>query len=301
MKAAMARHVEEHRQTMFQDSVEKVQNSLQLMLKEAEEKLLNKADELFVQVSRDYRSIFGGGNSVDGEVMSRPQRMMRKSVKKMIDGAEKIFKKTAGLEVDDDVEDKADDEGDVDMKSEDGDDKSEKSEHGADKSEKSEDSDHKSGEGDDAGHEPLKTESQAFDEKIQGQLTDELKDETSKVETNPESSHISDALAKQESQEEGRESRYATPMSGSYHSDPNDQTGITAPSLLGATASKPTPAAARKIEEEDYYTSSSDGEAPARKRGRPITRNRSFVPPGGEESDSSDAFDEYCPGSDNDD
>lgn len=98
----MNAHVEQKRQTMFKDSTKEVQQRLKTMLRQVEEIMANKADEVFVAMSRDYKSVLGGGDVPQGELMPKWQRIMRKAVKKTISRAEKIFKKVAGFEVSDD-------------------------------------------------------------------------------------------------------------------------------------------------------------------------------------------------------
>ncbi|MCJ1400989.1 hypothetical protein MMC11_004200 [Xylographa trunciseda] len=102
MKAAMNAHVERRKHTMFEDSTNEVQQKLKAMLRQVEETMSNKADEVFVAMSRDYRSVLGGGDVPHGEMMPKWQRAMRKEVKGVISKAEKIFKRVAGVEVEDD-------------------------------------------------------------------------------------------------------------------------------------------------------------------------------------------------------
>lgn len=107
MKAAMIEHVDAERHTMFADSCEEVRAKLKVMLRQVEEIMANKADEVFVAISRDYRSVLGGSDAPQGEMMPRWQRSMRKEVKAVIGRAEKIFKRVAGIEVEDDEEEAA--------------------------------------------------------------------------------------------------------------------------------------------------------------------------------------------------
>jgi len=118
MKAAMLAHVDTERHTMFPDSCDEVRTKLKAMLRQVEELMANKADEVFVAISRDYRSVLGGSDAPQGEMMPRWQRTMRKEVKAVIDRAEKIFKRVAGIEVEEDEdEDEAADAKDDDDKS----------------------------------------------------------------------------------------------------------------------------------------------------------------------------------------
>lgn len=105
MKAALNGHVDTVRHEMFSDSCDAVRAKLKAMLRQVEELMANKADELFVSISRDYRSVFGGSDAPQGGMMPRVQRIMRKEVNAVIDRAEKIFKRAAGIEVEDDEDD----------------------------------------------------------------------------------------------------------------------------------------------------------------------------------------------------
>ena len=98
----MHEHVDQVRHTMFSESTEEVRNRLKIMLRQIEELMANKADEVFMQMSRDYRSVLGGGDVVHESMMPKWQRGMRKDVKAVIDNAEKIFKRIAGVDVEED-------------------------------------------------------------------------------------------------------------------------------------------------------------------------------------------------------
>ncbi|MCJ1387289.1 hypothetical protein MMC18_000130 [Xylographa bjoerkii] len=102
MKAAMNTHVLRQKHTMFEESTNEVKMKLKAMIHQVDETMSNKADELFVAMSRDYRSVLGGGDVPHGEMMPKWQRAMRKEVKGVINEAEKIFKRVAGIDVEDD-------------------------------------------------------------------------------------------------------------------------------------------------------------------------------------------------------
>ncbi|MCJ1248606.1 hypothetical protein MMC30_005824 [Trapelia coarctata] len=117
MKAALNGHVDTIRHEMFSDSCDEVRTKLKGMLVHVEELMAKRADELFAAISRDYRSVLGGSNAPRGDMMPRSQRIMRKEVKSVIGRAEKIFKRVAGIEVEDDDDDgsNADTEHDGDL------------------------------------------------------------------------------------------------------------------------------------------------------------------------------------------
>ena len=105
MKAALNSHVEQQRHVMFQRSADEVRNLLQRMVKDVQKTMDEKADEVFVAVRRDYRSVLGGNDLPQGELLPKAQRLMRKEIMSKIDRVENTFKRVAGLKVEDDEED----------------------------------------------------------------------------------------------------------------------------------------------------------------------------------------------------
>ena len=102
MKAALNGHVEQQRHVMFQSSANEVRNLLKQMVKTLQETLDEKADEIFLAVRRDYRSVLGGSDLPQGEILPKAQRLMRKEVMGKIEKVEKTFRRVAGLEVEGD-------------------------------------------------------------------------------------------------------------------------------------------------------------------------------------------------------
>ncbi|KAL8647915.1 MAG: hypothetical protein Q9226_006230 [Calogaya cf. arnoldii] len=78
-----------------------VRNQLKDMVSSVEETLADKTDEVFMQIKRDYRAVLGGGDSPQGEVLPRVQRLVRKDIKKPIEGAERVMNIVLGYEVED--------------------------------------------------------------------------------------------------------------------------------------------------------------------------------------------------------
>ncbi|CAO1602122.1 hypothetical protein XANCAGTX0491_005753 [Xanthoria calcicola] len=101
MKTYMSSHVEGHRDAMFKASADEVRNQLEDMVSSVEETLADKTDEVFMQIKRDYRSVLGGEDLPQGEVLPRVQRLVRKETKKTIGGVERLMKIAVGLEVED--------------------------------------------------------------------------------------------------------------------------------------------------------------------------------------------------------
>lgn len=104
MKAALNGHVEQQRHVMFQRSADEVRNLLLKMVKNLQEILDEKADEVFLAMRRDYRSVLGGNDLPQGEILPKAERLMRKAIMDKIDKVEKIFRRVAGLEADEDEE-----------------------------------------------------------------------------------------------------------------------------------------------------------------------------------------------------
>ncbi|KAL8800856.1 MAG: hypothetical protein Q9182_004876 [Xanthomendoza sp. 2 TL-2023] len=101
MKVYMKDYVETNRHTMFQESAQEVKRQLQAMVKDIEETLADKMDEVFIQIKRDYRAVLGAGDVPEGEVLPRVQRLVRKDIKRTIDGVERMMRIIVGLEVED--------------------------------------------------------------------------------------------------------------------------------------------------------------------------------------------------------
>jgi len=113
MKASMHSHVAVERDTMFQQSADTVRSRLQAMVKEIEGLMDDKAHEVFTYMKRDYRAVLGSGDaSKEGEMLPRGQRRVRREIMHVIDGVDKIFKKVAGLPVEEDDEEEDDDQHD---------------------------------------------------------------------------------------------------------------------------------------------------------------------------------------------
>jgi hypothetical protein len=99
MRGHMDRHVETTKATMYRESTENVKSLIKAMLKEAKTLLEEKADEIFMSIKRDYTGVVVGQDGVDeSKVLPRDQRVMRKTVLEITDGAEMFFKRALGLE-----------------------------------------------------------------------------------------------------------------------------------------------------------------------------------------------------------
>lgn len=106
MKAAMNSIVDQERHVMFQDSANEARNRIKTMIRDQEEIMRGRTDEVFVAVRRDYRAVLSGGDT-HGESLPKSQRLLRKDVMNILEGVETEFKQAIGIENDDKMVDKA--------------------------------------------------------------------------------------------------------------------------------------------------------------------------------------------------
>lgn len=99
MKAAMNAHVDQERHVMFQESADEVQKRLKKLVQGVEETMSNRVDEVFIAMRRDYRSVLGGEEVAQGQVLPKAQRLMRKEVLRIIETVESLFQKVVDGEV----------------------------------------------------------------------------------------------------------------------------------------------------------------------------------------------------------
>lgn len=103
-------HVDQERHVMFQESADEVQKRLKKLVQSVEETMSNRVDEVFIAMRRDYRSVLGGEEVAQGQVLPKAQRLMRKEVLRIIETVESLFQKV----VDGEAEKMQDDEEGVD-------------------------------------------------------------------------------------------------------------------------------------------------------------------------------------------
>lgn len=101
MKSSMKERIRQASQSMFRESANEVKRQLTDLVHEVEETRADKIDEVFIQIQRDYRSVLGGSDASQGEVIPRVQGQVRKEIKQTIDGVERMMKQVIGLEVED--------------------------------------------------------------------------------------------------------------------------------------------------------------------------------------------------------
>lgn len=115
MKALMNAHVDQERHVMFQQSAGNVRKKLVGLIGEVEELMKEKADEVFVNVKRDYRVGLGGHDvQKDGNILPRTQRAVRNEIQRILDGAEEAFMIALNLELEE-KDGRKDDSDRVDM------------------------------------------------------------------------------------------------------------------------------------------------------------------------------------------
>ena len=117
MKALMNAHVDQERHVMFQQSAGNVRKKLVDLIGEVEEFMKEKADEVFVNIKRDYRVGLGGHDvQNDGDILPRTQRAVRKEIQRILDGAEEAFMIALDLQLEENDGRKDDSErGDMDI------------------------------------------------------------------------------------------------------------------------------------------------------------------------------------------
>jgi hypothetical protein len=100
MKAHMTSHVDQHRQTMFHESTEEVKKHLKQMCGQVEEQMMNKADEVFVLMRRDYMTVITGQHMPQGHIMPKWERSMKAEIAKLIQEREDAAEKEENPEKD---------------------------------------------------------------------------------------------------------------------------------------------------------------------------------------------------------
>ncbi|KAK4507357.1 hypothetical protein PRZ48_001092 [Zasmidium cellare] len=168
MKAHMHDHVSAQRSTMFRTAAESVRKGLMKLCSQVKDVMLDKADEVYVLMQRDYLTLVGVQRS---EIrMSREERAARREVDDAIGAADAHFSKVLDADLEelkveaqqqenegaDAVDDIAENEMDVDDEdddSEDGD-AADKDDAGDDDNEIEEAADAEMGEGDDVAYSP---------------------------------------------------------------------------------------------------------------------------------------------------
>lgn len=91
MKEHMLNHVDRARHEMFTNATATVERHLGDMCKKLRDSMEVKADEIFVQMRRDYMQVLGGVQLNDGAVLSKEERDFRSGVLTLLRGVNAQF------------------------------------------------------------------------------------------------------------------------------------------------------------------------------------------------------------------
>lgn len=92
MKELMVNHVEQERYRMFHDATRTVENHLAQMCKALQDSMEAKADEIFVQMNRDYMSVLAGRDVQElVTVQGRGEHRLRREVQELLNGVDEEF------------------------------------------------------------------------------------------------------------------------------------------------------------------------------------------------------------------
>lgn len=87
----MNAHVDYQRGVMFAESAEAAQKRLEALVKQVEAMMSKRVMEVFVAMRRDYRSVLGGVEETQGELLPKAERLMRKELIRILGDIERIF------------------------------------------------------------------------------------------------------------------------------------------------------------------------------------------------------------------
>ncbi|CAO2648594.1 Nn.00g078610.m01.CDS01 [Neocucurbitaria sp. VM-36] len=101
MKEHMMNHVERERHRMFHEATRTVGKHLDQMCKALQNSMETRADEIFVQMNRDYMQVLGGmHHSQPAMLQTKEERMMRSNIKDILRGVDAQFEPIANGELD---------------------------------------------------------------------------------------------------------------------------------------------------------------------------------------------------------
>lgn len=87
----MNAHVDYQRGVMFAESAEAAQKRLEALVKQVEAMMSERVMEVFVAMRRDYRSVLGGAEETQGELLPKAERLIRKELIRILGDIEGIF------------------------------------------------------------------------------------------------------------------------------------------------------------------------------------------------------------------
>lgn len=101
MKEHMTNYVERERHRMFHEATKTVERHLDQMCKALQNSMETKADEIFVQMNRDYTHVLGGvANQQPARLQSREEAQLRSEVRDVLRGVDAQFEPIANGELD---------------------------------------------------------------------------------------------------------------------------------------------------------------------------------------------------------
>lgn len=95
----MNAHVDHQRRVMFAESAEAAQKRLEALVKQVEAMMSERVMEVFVAMRRDYRSVLGGAEETQGELLPKAERLMRKDLIRILEDIKRMFKDVLGGKV----------------------------------------------------------------------------------------------------------------------------------------------------------------------------------------------------------
>ncbi|KAI4649500.1 hypothetical protein J4E93_003820 [Alternaria ventricosa] len=96
MKQHMENHVERERHRMFHEAIATVNKHLKDMCKALQESMEAKADEIFVQMNRDYTRVLGGAAGCQPlNLQSKEERELRSDIREILEGIDALFEPIA--------------------------------------------------------------------------------------------------------------------------------------------------------------------------------------------------------------
>lgn len=87
----MNAHVDNQRRVMFVESAEAAQKRLEALVKQVEAMMSERVMEVFVAMRRDYRSVLGGAEETQGELLPKAERLMRRELIRILEDIERMF------------------------------------------------------------------------------------------------------------------------------------------------------------------------------------------------------------------
>jgi rubrerythrin len=103
MKTHMTSHVDSNRTAMFTKSTEEVKARLVLMCRAVEERMANKAEEVWEAMNRDYTQVISGRQLPAGQQEPKWERQLKAEIAKTIEDRSKAIEeaeKTAEVSAD---------------------------------------------------------------------------------------------------------------------------------------------------------------------------------------------------------